>query len=80
MNITTSTGLPKIYMRLLNISPTKSVLEEVFNQVISTNVITRDERKRLRNVLSVNYLDDDEYILINRLVERIRSGWVKLVE
>jgi len=67
-------------MRLLNISPTKRVLEEVFNQVISTNVITRDERKRLRNVLSVNYLDDDEYILINRLVERIRSGWVKLVE
>jgi Ca2+-binding EF-hand superfamily protein len=67
-------------MRLLNISPTKSVLEEVFNQVISTNVITRDERKRLRNVLSVNYLDDDEYILINRLVELIRSGWVKLVE
>ncbi len=67
-------------MRLLNISPTKSVLEEVFNQVMSTNVITRDERKRLRNVLSVNYLDDDEYILINRLVERIRSGWVKLVE
>jgi hypothetical protein len=67
-------------MRLLNISPTKSVLEEIFNQVISTNVITRDERKRLRNVLSVNYLDDDEYILINRLVERIRSGWVKLVE
>ena len=67
-------------MRLLNISPTNSVLEEVFNQVISTNVITRDERKRLRNVLSVNYLDDDEYILINRLVERIRSGWVKLVE
>ena len=61
-------------MRLLNISPTKSVLEEIFNQVISTNVITRDERKRLRNVLSVNYLDDDEYILINRLVERIRSG------
>ena len=52
-------------MRLLNISPTKSVLEEIFNQVISTNVITRDERKRLRNVLSVNYLDDDEYILIN---------------
>ena len=50
-------------MRLLNISPTKSVLEEIFNQVISTNVITRDERKRLRNVLSVNYLDDDEYIL-----------------
>ncbi|MDE5080570.1 MAG: hypothetical protein O4808_06965 [Trichodesmium sp. St17_bin3_1_1] len=48
--------------------------------MISTNVITRDERKRLRNVLSVNYLDDDEYILINRLVERIRSGWVKLVE
>ena len=46
-------------MRLLNISPTKRVLEEVFNQVISTNVITRDERKRLRNVLSVNYLDDD---------------------
>ena len=67
-------------MRLLNISPTKNVLEEIFNQVISTNVITRDERKRLRNVLSVNYLDDDEYILINRLVERIRSGWVKLVE
>ena len=67
-------------MRLLNISPTKSVLEEIFNQVISTNVITRDERKRLRNVLSVNYLDDDEYILINRLVERIRSGWVKMVE
>ena len=67
-------------MRLLNISPTKSVLEEIFNQVISTNVITRDERKRLRNVLSVNYLDDDEYILINRLVERIPSGWVKLVE
>ena len=67
-------------MRLLNISPAKSVLEEVLNQVMSTSVITSDERKLIRNVLSGNYLDDDECVIMKRLVDRVRDGWVKLVE
>ena len=69
-------------MRLLNISisPTKSLLEEVFNQVMSTSVITSDERQLIRNVLSGNYLDDDECAMIMKLVDRVRGGWVKLVE
>lgn len=48
--------------------------------MIFINVIICDECKWFWNVLFVNYLDDDEYIFINRLVECICSGWVKLVE
>ncbi|NES04823.1 MAG: hypothetical protein F6K22_19490 [Okeania sp. SIO2F4] len=67
-------------MRLLNVSPAKNVLEEVFSQVMSSSVITSDERKQIGNLLSDGSLDDDEYAIINRLVYHLRRGWVKFVE
>ena len=67
-------------MKLVNISPAKSVLEEVFTQVMSSSVLTSDERQKIRNVLFNGYLDDDEYAIVIRLIDRVRRGWVKLVE
>ncbi|NEQ35925.1 MAG: hypothetical protein F6K40_06345 [Okeania sp. SIO3I5] len=73
-------------MRLLNISPAKSVLpaktvlEEVFTQVMSSSVMTTNEHQLIQSVLSGDDLDDDEYAIINRLAYCIRRGWVKLVE
>ena len=67
-------------MKLLNISPAKSVLEEVFIQVMSSSVMTTNERQQIQSVLSGDALDDDEYAIINRLTYCIRRGWVKLVE
>ncbi len=67
-------------MRLLNISPAKNVLDEVFSEVMSSSVITSDERQQIRHLLFTGYLDDDEYAIINRLFYHVRRGWVKLVE
>ncbi len=67
-------------MKLLNISPAKNVLEEVFSEVMSSSVITSDERQQIRRVLFNGYLDDNEYAIINRLVYHVRRGWVKVVE
>ncbi len=70
-------------MKLFNlspVSPAKNVLEEVFSKVMSSSVITSDERQQIRNVLSSGYLNDDEYAIINRLAYHIRRGWVKLVD
>ncbi|MGD1701703.1 hypothetical protein [Dapis sp. BLCC M229] len=67
-------------MRLLNISPAKNVLDEVFSEVMSSSVITSDERQQIRRLLFTGYLDDDEYAIINRLFYHVRRGWVKLVE
>ncbi|NEQ36325.1 MAG: hypothetical protein F6K40_08535 [Okeania sp. SIO3I5] len=61
-------------------SPAESLLEEIFIQVMSSNVITINERKQIQSVLSGGDLGDDESAIINRLVYRIRRGWVKLVE
>ena len=67
-------------MKLVNISPAKNVLEEVFSEVMSSSVITSDERQQIRRVLFNGYLDDNEYAIINRLVYHVRRGWVKVVE
>ncbi len=67
-------------MRLLNVSPAKNVLEEIFSEVMYSSVITSDERQQIRRVLFNGYLDDDEYAIINRLVYHVRRGWVKVVE
>ena len=67
-------------MRLLNIQPTKNVLEEVFSKVMSSNVITRDEQQQIRRLLLSGYLDDDEYAMIETLVDRVICGLVKFVE
>ncbi|OZH54405.1 hypothetical protein AFK68_11150 [Hydrocoleum sp. CS-953] len=67
-------------MRLLNVSPAKNVLEAVFSDVMSSSVITSDEREQIQNVLFNSYLDDDEYAIINRLVYHVRRGWVTVIE
>ena len=61
-------------------SPTKNLLEEVFSQVMSSSIITSDERQQIRRVLLTGYLDDDEYAMMETLVNRISHGTVKFVE
>jgi len=67
-------------MSLVNIQPTKNVLEEVFGQVMSSSVITSDERQQIRRILLTGYLNDDEYAMMETLVHRVSHGTVKFVE
>ncbi|NEQ35924.1 MAG: hypothetical protein F6K40_06340 [Okeania sp. SIO3I5] len=47
---------------------------------MSSNVITSDERQQIRRVLLTGYLDDDEYAIMKKLVDRVSRGTVKFVE
>ncbi|MEB3340908.1 hypothetical protein [Okeania sp.] len=67
-------------MQLLNISPAKNVLEELFNKVMSSNVITSNERQQIRRILLIGRLDNDEYLMIKNLVDHVSRGCVKVVE
>ncbi|NEQ35926.1 MAG: hypothetical protein F6K40_06350 [Okeania sp. SIO3I5] len=67
-------------MSLFNISPAKTLLEEVFSQVMSSSVITSGERQQIRRVLLTGYLNDDEYAMMEMLVDRVSHGTVKSVE
>ncbi len=67
-------------MKLLNVSPGKNVLEEVFSKVMSSSVITSDERQQIRRILLSGYLDDNEYAIMETLVDRVSRGLVKFVE
>ncbi|NEP78049.1 MAG: hypothetical protein F6K17_27955 [Okeania sp. SIO3C4] len=59
---------------------TKNALEELFIQVMCSNVITSNERSQIQDILLVGYLNDDEYAIINRLFYNIRRGWIKIVD
>ncbi len=67
-------------MKSFNVSPTKNVLKEVFTQVMSSSVITRDEQEQIRRILLSDYLDDDEYAMIETLVDGVSRGLIKFVE
>ncbi|OZH54404.1 hypothetical protein AFK68_11145 [Hydrocoleum sp. CS-953] len=67
-------------MRLLNVSPGKNVFEEVFSKVMSSSVITSDEREQIRRVLLSGYLDNDEYAMMKTLVDHVSRGSIKFVE
>jgi hypothetical protein len=67
-------------MRLINLSSAEKILEEVFSQVMFSNVVTRNERNQIRKVLLTHSLGEDEYAIINRLLYNVRRGWVKLVD
>ncbi|MGD1806270.1 hypothetical protein ACP6PL_12635 [Dapis sp. BLCC M126] len=67
-------------MKSLNISPAKSVLEEIFSKVMSSSVITSDECEQIRRVLLTGYLDDGEYAMMETLVDHISRGSVKFVK
>ncbi|MDJ0553710.1 MAG: hypothetical protein QNJ68_04560 [Microcoleaceae cyanobacterium MO_207.B10] len=67
-------------MRLLNFSSAEKILEEVFSQVMFSNVVTRNERNQIKNVLLTYSLNEDEYAIINRLLYNVRRGWVKIVD
>lgn len=80
LEIKTLFNLAKLPMRLLNLSPPENVLEEVFSQVMFSNVVTRNERNQIRNVLLTGSLSEDEYAIINRLLYNVRRGWLKIVD
>jgi len=67
-------------MSLLNVQPTKNVLEELFSKVMSSSVITSDEQQQIRRILLTGYLDDDEYTMMATLVDRVSCGTVKFIE
>ena len=67
-------------MRLLNLPSPEKILEEIFSQVMFSNVVTRNERNQIRSVLLTASLTEYEYAIINRLLYNVRRGWVRLVD
>jgi hypothetical protein len=55
-------------------------LEELFGQVMFSNVVTYRDRQQLKAALLRETLSEDEQAIINRLLYNVRRGWVKLVE
>ncbi len=55
-------------------------LEELYGQVMFSNVVTRADRQMLRAALLKDSLTEDEHDIINRLIYNVRRGWVRLVE
>lgn len=66
------------YGNIVNNSPVS--LEELFGQVMFSNVVTYRDRQQLKAALLRETLSDDEQAIINRLLYNVRRGWVKLVE
>ncbi|MEB3886408.1 hypothetical protein [Lyngbya sp. CCY1209] len=55
-------------------------LEELFGQVMFSNVVTPRDRQLLKAALLRETLSEDEQAIINRLLYNVRRGWVRLVE
>lgn len=55
-------------------------LEELFGQVMFSNVVTPRDRQQLKAALLRETLSEDEQAIINRLLYNVRRGWVRLVE
>ena len=66
------------YGNTINTSPVS--LEELFGQVMFSNVVTQVDRQQLKAAILKETLSEDEQAIINRLLYNVRRGWVKLVE
>ncbi len=57
--------------------PTSDSLEQIVNRILSSRQITRRDQFHL---LSLQSLTSQEQALINRLFDRLRMGFVKVVD
>lgn len=55
-------------------------LEELYGQVMFSNVVTRADRQRLQAALLNECLSEDEQAIIDRLLYNVRRGWLQLVD
>lgn len=55
-------------------------LEELYGQIMLSNVMTRADRKYLKAALLKECLSENEMAIIDRLLYNVRRGWLKVVE
>lgn len=55
-------------------------LEELYGQVMFSNVVTSTDRQLLKAALLKDSLSENEHDIINRLIYNVRRGWVRVVD
>jgi hypothetical protein len=55
-------------------------LEELYGQVMFSNVVTRADRQQLRAALLKDCLSEDEQAIIDRVLYNVRRGWLQLID
>ncbi|WP_199248536.1 hypothetical protein [[Phormidium] sp. ETS-05] len=55
-------------------------LEELYGQIMFSNVMTLADRQQLKTVLLKECLSEDEMAIVDRLLYNVRRGWLQLVE
>ncbi|MEB3829202.1 hypothetical protein [Phormidium sp. CCY1219] len=55
-------------------------LEELYGQVMFSNVVTMADRQQIRAALLKECLSEDEQAIIDRLLYNVRRGWLQLIE
>lgn len=55
-------------------------LEELYGQVMFSNVVTRTDRQLIKAALLKEVLSENEHDIINRLIYNVRRGWVRVVD
>jgi hypothetical protein len=61
------------------ILPNFTMAELVF-QVYNSRLLTKEDRKQLRNFLLACKLTDEDTKAVNRLLHGVRRGWLKLAD
>ena len=72
--------LEKTIMNYINQSflPEMVITELVF-QVYRSGILTKDQRKQLKDLFLYHNLTEEDTTAINRLIHAIRRGWLKMV-
>ncbi|MCT7950773.1 hypothetical protein NG798_13305 [Ancylothrix sp. C2] len=55
-------------------------LEELYGQVMFSNVVTSTDRQLIKAALLKEALSENEHDIINRLIYNVRRGWVRVVD
>lgn len=55
-------------------------LEELYGQIMFSNVVTVSDRQQLKAALLKECLSEDEQAIIDRLLYNVRRGWLQLVD
>lgn len=55
-------------------------LEELYGQIMFSNVMTLADRQQLKTVLLKECLSEDEMAIVDRLLYNVRRGWLQLAE
>ncbi|QIZ71133.1 hypothetical protein [Oxynema aestuarii] len=55
-------------------------LEELYGQIMFSNVVTPTDRQQLRAALLKECLSEDEKAIVDRILYNVRRGWLQMVE